>query len=34
MRAVSHDQETASLMGVNVDSTISFTFVVGAAWPA
>ena len=29
MRALSHDQETASLMGVNVDATISFTFAVG-----
>jgi len=31
MRALSHDQETASLMGVNVDATISFTFAVGTA---
>ena len=31
MRAVSHDQEMASLMGINVDATISFTFVVGTA---
>jgi branched-chain amino acid transport system permease protein len=31
MRAVSHDQETASLMGINIDGTISFTFMVGAA---
>ncbi len=31
MRAVSYDQETASLMGINIDQTISFTFVVGAA---
>lgn len=31
MRALSHDQETASLMGVNVDATISFTFIVGTA---
>jgi branched-chain amino acid transport system permease protein len=31
MRAVSHDQEVASLMGINVDATISFTFVLGAA---
>jgi branched-chain amino acid transport system permease protein len=31
MRAVSHNQETASLMGINVDATISFTFAVGAA---
>ena len=31
MRALSHDQETASLMGINVDATISFTFIVGTA---
>lgn len=31
MRALSHDQETASLMGINVDATISFTFVTGTA---
>jgi branched-chain amino acid transport system permease protein len=31
MRAVSHDQETASLMGINVDATISFTFIIGTA---
>ncbi len=31
MRAVSHSQETASLMGINVDATISFTFAVGTA---
>ncbi len=31
MRALSHDQETASLMGINVDATISFTFVIGTA---
>ena len=31
MRALSHDQETASLMGVNVNATISFTFAVGTA---
>ncbi|MGD0230560.1 MAG: branched-chain amino acid ABC transporter permease [Syntrophorhabdales bacterium] len=31
MRAVSHDQETASLMGINVDATISFTFAIGTA---
>lgn len=31
MRAVSHNQETASLMGINIDWTISFTFIVGAA---
>jgi branched-chain amino acid transport system permease protein len=31
MRAVSHSQEVASLMGINVDATISFTFIIGAA---
>jgi branched-chain amino acid transport system permease protein len=31
MRALSHDQEAASLMGVPVDGIISFTFIVGAA---
>lgn len=31
MRAISHDKETASLMGINVDSIISLTFIVGAA---
>lgn len=31
MRAVSHNQEVASLMGINVDATISFTFVIGTA---
>jgi branched-chain amino acid transport system permease protein len=31
MRAVSFDQEIASLMGINIDATISLTFVVGAA---
>lgn len=31
MRAVSHDQEVAALMGINVDAIISFTFVVGTA---
>lgn len=31
MRAISHDPETASLMGVPVDGVISFTFMVGAA---
>jgi branched-chain amino acid transport system permease protein len=31
MRAVSHNQETASLMGINVDAVISFTFAVGTA---
>lgn len=31
MRAVSHNRETAALMGINVDGTISFTFAVGTA---
>jgi branched-chain amino acid transport system permease protein len=31
MRAVSYDQETASLMGIDIDRTISFTFIVGAS---
>ncbi|HEY3276256.1 MAG TPA: branched-chain amino acid ABC transporter permease [Syntrophorhabdaceae bacterium] len=31
MRAVSYDEEVASLMGINIDRTISFTFVVGAS---
>ncbi len=31
MRALSHDREVASLMGIPVDGIISFTFVVGAA---
>lgn len=31
MRAVSHDFDSASLMGVNVNSIITFTFVVGSA---
>ena len=31
MRAVSFDQETAALMGINIDWIISFTFVAGTA---
>ena len=31
MRAVSQDRDTATLMGVNVNSTIAFTFAVGGA---
>ncbi len=31
MRAVSEDMGTAQLMGINVNSTISFTFAVGSA---
>lgn len=31
MRAVSHDAETACLMGINVDRTISATFAIGSA---
>lgn len=31
MRAVSHDPETAALMGINIDHIVSLTFMVGAA---
>jgi len=31
MRAVSHDRETAALMGIGIDGIISFTFIVGAS---
>jgi len=31
MRAVSYDREAAELMGINVDRTISFTFLLGSA---
>lgn len=31
MRAVSEDNRTAQLMGINVNNTISFTFVLGSA---
>jgi branched-chain amino acid transport system permease protein len=31
MRAVSFDREIASLMGINIDWIVSFTFIVGAA---
>jgi branched-chain amino acid transport system permease protein len=31
MRAVAEDQETAQLMGINVDRTIALTFVLGGA---
>jgi branched-chain amino acid transport system permease protein len=34
MRAVSEDNETAQLMGVNVDTTISFTFAIGSGLAA
>jgi len=34
MRAVSHDQEAAKLMGINVDMIISFTFAIGSALAA
>lgn len=30
MRAVSKDVETAKLMGINVDNTITFTFIIGS----
>lgn len=31
MRAVSHDFDSAALMGINVNNTITFTFVLGSA---
>lgn len=31
MRAVSQDEDAAKLMGINVDTTISFTFAIGSA---
>ena len=31
MRAVSVDEDAAKLMGINVDATISFTFLLGSA---
>jgi branched-chain amino acid transport system permease protein len=31
MRAVSHDFDSASLMGINVNSIVTFTFVLGSA---
>jgi len=31
MRAVSYDKEIASLMGINIDATVSLTFIVGAS---
>lgn len=31
MRAVSHDFDSASLMGVNVDRIITFTFIIGSS---
>ncbi|MGI9860662.1 branched-chain amino acid ABC transporter permease [Moorella naiadis] len=34
MRAVSYDADAARLMGINVDSTISFTFALGSAFAA
>ncbi len=34
MRAVSHDTNVAALMGINVDSVISFTFVLGSSLAA
>ncbi len=34
MRAVSHDCDVASLMGINVDAIISFTFVLGSSLAA
>lgn len=34
MRAVSHDTEAATLMGINSDNIISFTFAIGSALAA
>jgi len=34
MRATSEDYETANLMGINVNSVVSFTFAIGAALAA
>lgn len=34
MRALAHDFDTAKLMGINVDRTITFTFAVGSALAA
>ncbi len=34
MRAVSHDTRVASLMGIDVNRVISFTFVIGSALAA
>lgn len=34
MRAVSEDSDAAKLMGINVDQTISFTFVIGSCLAA
>jgi branched-chain amino acid transport system permease protein len=34
MRAVSHDHRAASLMGINIDSVISFTFALGSGLAA
>ena len=34
MRAISHDYDTAQLMGIKLSSTITFTFVIGSALAA
>ena len=34
MRAVSHDHRAAALMGINIDTVISFTFVLGSSLAA
>ena len=34
MRAVSHNQQAASMMGININSVITFTFMVGSALAA
>ena len=31
MRATSEDRDTARLMGINVDTTIALTFIIGSA---
>lgn len=34
MRAVAHNQQAASLMGINIDTVISFTFILGSSLAA
>jgi branched-chain amino acid transport system permease protein len=34
MRAVSFNQSAASLMGINISSVITFTFIIGSALAA
>ena len=33
MRAVAQDKEAAAMVGINVNRTISITFLLGASWP-